>query len=362
MIVEHLELHDVRNYHDIAFDLASGVTAVLGNNGQGKTNFAEALAYLATLESFRGATTEALIRMGTESGVIRARLRVDDREILIEAELTRQGRQRVLVNRQRLTRTRDLLGMVRVSVFAPDDLAMIKDGPGERRRFLDDTLVALAVKHDATRLELDRIVRQRNTFLKQVGGAGRRPLDDTAELTLDVWDAKLAEVGDRLGQARAALVARLAPLSAQAYEDLAGIAVPVELRYEPTWRVTGLAAALTASRGEDLRRQVTTVGPHRDDVDIVLAGMPARTHASQGEQRTLALSLRLAAHRFITERVGTAPLLILDDVLSELDPQRSTALLAQLPPGQVIITSASPLPPDAKPDQIITIRNGQVVT
>lgn len=362
MIVEHLELHDVRNYRDIAFDLAPGVTAVLGNNGQGKTNFAEALGYLATLESFRGAAVDALIRMGAESGVIRARLHVDAREILIEAELTRQGRQRVLVNRQRLTRTRELLGMVRVSVFAPDDLAMIKDGPGERRRFLDDTLVALAVKHDATRLELDRIVRQRNTFLKQVGGAGRRTLDATADLTLDVWDAKFAEVGDRLGHARAALVARLAPLCAQAYEDLAGVPVPVELRYEPPWRVTGLASALVASRVEDLRRQVTTVGPHRDDVDIVLAGMPARTHASQGEQRTLALSLRLAAHRFISERIGTAPLLILDDVLSELDPQRATALLAQLPPGQVIITSASPLPPDAHPDQVIVIQDGRVVS
>jgi DNA replication and repair protein RecF len=361
MIVEHLELHDVRNYHDISFDLAVGVTAVLGDNGQGKTNLAEALAYLATLDSFRGATTDALVRVGAEQAVIRARLNVDDREVWIEAELSRQGRQRVLVNRQRLTRTRDLLGMVRVSVFAPDDLAMIKQGPGERRRFLDDTLVALAVKHDATRLELDRIVRQRNTFLKQVGG-GRGRLDDTEELTLEVWDAKLVEVGERLGHARAVLVAHLGPLTAQAYEDLAGTSVAVELRYEPAWRSVGLGAALKAARVDDLRRQVTTVGPHRDDVEFLLAGMPARTHASQGEQRTLALSLRLAAHRLITDRTGTAPLLVLDDVLSELDPSRATALLAQLPPGQVIITSASPLPPDARPDHTLVIRNGQVAS
>ncbi len=361
MIVEHLELHDVRNYHDIAFDLASGVTAVLGDNGQGKTNLAEALAYLATLDSFRGATSDALVRVGAEQGIIRARLNVDQREVWIEAELSRQGRQRVLVNRQRLARTRDLLGMVRVSVFAPDDLAMIKQGPGERRRFLDDTLVALAVKHDATRLELDRVVRQRNTFLKQVGGT-RASLDDTEELTLEVWDAKLVEVGERLGHARAVLVAHLTPLTAQAYEDLAGTPVAVELRYEPAWRTTGLASALKTARRDDLRRQVTTVGPHRDDVEFVLAGMPARTHASQGEQRTLALSLRLAAHRLITDRTGTAPLLVLDDVLSELDPHRATALLAQLPPGQVIITSASPLPPDAHPDQVLMIRNGKVVS
>lgn len=361
MIVEHLELRDVRNYHDIAFDLAEGVTAVLGDNGQGKTNLAEALAYLATLDSFRGATADALVRVGAEQAVIRARVNVDGRQVLIEAELNRQGRQRVLVNRQRLTRTRDLLGMVRVSVFAPDDLSMVKQGPAERRRFLDDTLVALAVKHDATRLELDRVVRQRNTFLKQVGG-GRHTLDDTETLTLDVWDAKLVELGERLGHARAVLVAHLAPLTAQAYEDLAGRPVALDLRYEPAWRAVGLSAALQQARRDDLRRQVTTVGPHRDDVEFVLAGMPARTHASQGEQRTLALALRLAAHRLITQRTGTAPLLVLDDVLSELDPSRATALLAQLPRGQVVITSASPLPPEARPDHVLTIRHGALVS
>lgn len=361
MIVEHLELRDVRNYHDIAFDLARGVTAVLGDNGQGKTNLAEALAYLATLDSFRGATADALVRVGAEQAVIRARVNVDGRQVLIEAELSRQGRQRVLVNRQRLTRTRDLLGMVRVSVFAPDDLSMVKQGPAERRRFLDDTLVALAVKHDATRLELDRVVRQRNTFLKQVGG-GRHTLDDTETLTLDVWDAKLVELGERLGHARAVLVAHLAPLTAQAYEDLAGRPVALDLRYEPAWRAVGLSAALQQARRDDLRRQVTTVGPHRDDVEFVLAGMSARTHASQGEQRTLALALRLAAHRLITQRTGTAPLLVLDDVLSELDPSRATALLAQLPPGQVVITSASPLPPEARPDHVLTIRQGALVS
>lgn len=362
MIVERLELHDLRNYHDATFTLAPGVTAIVGDNGQGKTNLAEALGYLATLESFRGATTDALVRVGAQQAIIRAHLQVDDREVLIEVELNRNGRQRVQVNRQRLNRQRDLLGMVRVSVFAPDDLAMVKEGPGVRRRFLDDTLVALAVKHDATRLELDRIVRQRNTFLKQVGGSARTSLDETAELTLDVWDAKLSEVGERLGYARSVLVAALTPLVAQAYEDLAGQPVPLELRYEPAWRAHGLAAALREARRDDLRRQVTSVGPHRDDVEIVLSGMPARTHASQGEQRTVALALRLGAHRLITDRTGTTPLLILDDVLSELDPNRSTALLNQLPPGQVMITSASPLPPDARPDQIIRLRQGAVVS
>ncbi len=357
MIVERIELVDFRNYEAATFDLTTGITAVLGRNGQGKTNLAEALAYLARLSSFRGAPPEALIRAGTEQSIVRATLRqLDGREVLIEAELTRVGRNRVQVNKQRLARTRDLLGVLRVSVFAPDDLVMVKGGPGERRTFLDDTLVALATKYDAARLELDRIVRQRNVLLKQANGR----LTDEVAMTLDVWDAKFAAVGDQFGHARATLVARCQPMVVEAYEQLAGEPVAVELRYEPEWRAGGLTAALAASRTDDVRRGVSTVGPHRDDVEIVLAGMPARTHASQGEQRTVALAMRLAAHRLVAERTGTTPILVLDDVLSELDPERATALLENLPPGQVVITSASPLPPAAHPDRVLHIVAGAV--
>lgn len=358
MIVERIELVDFRNYAHAHFELTPGVTAVLGRNGQGKTNLAEAIGYLATLSSLRGAPPEALIASDAAQAVVRASLRDDDgREVLIEAELTRSGRNRVQVNRQRLTRTRDLLGVVRVSVFAPDDLSMVKGGPGERRRFLDDTLVALATKYDAARLELDRVVRQRNVLLKQAGGR----LDADASTTLDVWDARLADVGGRFGHARATLVERCRPMVATAYDELAGESVDVGVVYDPPWRRTGLADALAASRNDDVRRGVSTVGPHRDDIELSLNGMPARTHASQGEQRTLALALRLAAHRLVAERTGSVPVLVLDDVLSELDPERSTALLANLPAGQVVITSASPLPPAAKPDRTLEITAGTVV-
>jgi DNA replication and repair protein RecF len=357
VLVTRLELVDFRNYSEAAFDLEDGVTAVLGRNGQGKTNFAEALAYLATLSSFRGAAPEAMIRVASDTAVIRASVRDDERSVLIEAELARAGRNRVQVNRQRLGRVRDLLGVVRVSVFAPDDLVIIKGAPSERRRFLDDTLVALATKYDAARLELDRVVRQRNTLLKQAAG---RLSGELAE-TLDVWDARMATVGDQFGHARATLVARCQPMVTDAYADLAGVAAPVALEYEPEWRRAGLAAALAAARDEDVRRGVSTIGPHRDDVAIVLGGMPARTHASQGEQRTLALALRLAAHRLVAERTGSTPVLVLDDVLSELDPERAAALLANLPAGQVVITSASPLPAAAHPDRVIEIAAGTVL-
>ena len=359
MIVSRLELVDFRNYANAAFDFQPGTTAVVGSNGQGKTNLAEAMAYLATLDSFRGAPLDALIRVGAESAVVRATVIHDDgREVLVELELTKNGRNRVLVNRQRLGRARDLLGVMRVTVFSPDDLAVVKEGPGERRRFLDDVLVGLALKYDALRLELDRIVKQRNMLLKQLGGR----LTDEAALTLDVWDSKMADVGDQFGHARAVLVARLTPLVIEAYEQLAQRPTGLELRYEPPWRQRGLALALAEGRAEDIRRGVSTIGPHRDDVELFIDGMPARTHASQGEQRTLALALRLGAHRLVTEKAGSAPVLVLDDVLSELDPGRCAALLRHLPPGQVVLTTAGVLPEAAHPDAILRIEAGMVMS
>ena len=356
MIVEHLELIDFRNYVSGSFDLTSGTTAIIGGNGHGKTNLAESLAYLATLSSFRGAPNDALVRAGAEQAVIRATVRHDDgRETLIEAELVAAGRNRVQVNRQKLVRVRDLLGSVRVTVFSPDDLILVKGGPGDRRRYLDDTLVALATKYDAVRLEIDRIVKQRNTLLKQ---AGR--LTDEIEATLDVWDQKFAEIADQFGYARATLVARITPMVHDAYEQLAGVATPIELTYEPGWRQVGLVAALQAVRDTDIRRGVSTVGPHRDELSFRINGLPSRTHASQGEQRTLALALRLAAHQLVTERTGTAPVLVLDDVLSELDDGRATALLEHIPPGQVIITTATELPSAAKADRILRVEAGKV--
>lgn len=357
MIVEHLEVVDFRNYTSGSFDLTSGTTLVVGDNGHGKTNLVEALGYLATLSSFRGAPNDALVRMGADTAVIRARVRHDDeRELLVEAEIAIAGRNRVQVNRQRLARSRDLLGTLRITVFSPDDLVLVKGSPSDRRRFLDDTLVALAVKYDAARLELDRIVRQRNTLLKQAGGR----LTDEIAVTLDVWDERFSAIADQFGHARATLVARLDPMVNEAYEQLAGTAVPIELVYEPPWRVTGLAAALVEARTTDIRRGSTTVGPHRDELTMGIGGRPARTHASQGEQRSLALALRLAAHRLVTDRTGSAPVLVLDDVLSELDDHRATALLSHLPPGQIVMTTATEIPAAARVDRVLRVHDGTV--
>ena len=358
MIIERLELVDYRNYVSATFELTGGTTVVVGDNGQGKTNFAEALAYLASLSSFRGAPAEALVRVGAEVAVVRAMLRDEDgRESLIEAELAPAGRGRVQVNKQRLARTRDLLGVVRVTVFSPDDLVLVKGAPADRRRFMDEALIALAIKYDSLRLELDRIVKQRNTLLRQVGGR----LDADAASTLDVWDAKFIETGEQFGRARAALVEQSHPHVADAYQELAGARTEIGMVYDPPWRSTGLATALADARPDDLRRAVSTVGPHRDELELRIADLPARTHASQGEQRTLALALRLGVHRLVADRTRSTPVLVLDDVLSELDTHRATALLRSLPAGQIVITTAGAIPAAASPDRVIRIEDGVVV-
>ena len=359
MIIKRLELQQFRNYAAAEIDLTDGVTAIVGSNGQGKTNLAESLGYLATLKSFRGVNTEAMIRSGAETAIIRANvLHPDGRDVLIEAELSREGKNRTQVNRQKLARSRDLLGIVRTTVFSPDDLDLIKGAPSLRREFLDDALVSVAVKNDAIIHEVERVVRQRNALLKQAGGR----VSNEIATTLDVWDEKLSAHGGELGDARAALIARLSEMVQFAYEELAEMATPVEMIYEPQWRKIGLSAALSAARNDDLRRAVTTVGPHRDDIDLYINGLPARTHASQGEQRTLALALRLAVHRCVAQEVGSSPILILDDVLSELDPQRSAALLRHFPVGQVLITTAGVLPDIAHIERVIKIRSGAVVS
>jgi DNA replication and repair protein RecF len=359
--VRRLWLTDYRSYAEADVSFAPGLTAVLGPNGQGKTNLLEAVAHLSLLSSFRGAPADALVRRGAQQAIVRAEAERDGRELLVEAELKPTGRDRVQLNRQPLRRARELAGTVLVSVFSPDDLSLVKEGPSGRRRYLDDLLVALDPAADRTRLELERVLKQRNALLKQSGG---RLTEDVAS-TLEVWDQKLVLAGEDLGRRRQDAVSRLAPEVAQAYRDLAAgpSAGPADaaITYDPPWLATGLAAALAEVQRDELRRGVSLVGPHRDELDLQLDGLLARTHSSQGEQRTFALALRLGAHRLVTAAAGTSPVLLLDDVFSELDPDRSAALLAHLPVGQAIITSAAGLPPDATPELVYEVRDGRVL-
>ena len=356
MHLRHLWLKDFRSYETVNLELTSGICAVLGPNGVGKSNLLEAVSYLALLESFRGAPTEAMILNGAAQGVVRGQVIDDQREQLIEAELLRNGRNRVLVNKQRISRNSDLTTAFRVSVFSPDDLEMVKGGPAGRRNYLDQVLVTLDPKHHSIRAEFDKALRQRNALLKQCRGR----LDDAAKFTLEVWDTKLIQSGEQLAEMREHLVDQLEPLVRQAYTDVASDRAATSLKYEAPWRKSGLEAALHAARDDEIRRGVTLVGPHRDDLYLELNAMAARTHASQGEQRSVALSLRLAAHRLVLLVSGSAPVLLLDDVFSELDPLRSAALLRSLPEGQTLLSTASGLPPGIVADQEIHIAAGTV--
>ena len=353
LILERLWLTDFRSHRSIDLGFSPGVTALIGPNGSGKTNIVEAIGWLMSMRSFRGAPNEALIHQQAEQAIARAQFRSDQRELLLEAELPRSGRLRFQMNRQRVQR-KDLLGVMSATVFAPDDLDLIKGSPSERRTYIDGVVVGLHPKNESIRAKVDKVLKQRNALLKGVHGR----LDDDAAFTLDVWDQKLSEAGDELGQLRAKALDELSPLVTAALQAVAGGDHKVQLRYAAPWLDAGLRDALGAARDDDVRRGVTTVGPHRDEVEVWLNAMPARTHASQGEQRSLALSLRLAGHELVRATTGVAPLLILDDVFSELDDGRSAALVAALPSGQTLLTSATDLPPGAIADTTLRLSDG----
>jgi DNA replication and repair protein RecF len=362
--LERLWLTDFRNYeHAELVPAPDGLTVVTGANGEGKTNLLEAVGYLATLRSFRGAPAEALVRAGSDSAVVRAEGRRERRNLLIEAEVRPAGRDRVRLNRQPLRRSRDLLGALQVTVFAPDDLDIVKGGPAGRRRYLDDLLVSLHPRHDAAQAEVERVLRQRNALLKSVAGRGRPGPEVTR--TLDVWDAKLADAGEALAAARRGLAAALEPRVAASYRRLAEAAglggrSSIRLAYQASWEGP-LAAALARARDDDLRRALTTVGPHRDELGLWVRDLPARTHASQGEARSLALGLRLGGHQLVGERIASSPILLLDDVFSELDAHRSAALLDGLPDGQALLTTAGALPAGARPAAVVRVDDGKLL-
>ena len=365
MAVTALWLTDFRCFAEAVFEPdPEGLTVLRGENGAGKTSVLEAVGWLATQRSFRGATRDVVVRGGAERAVVRAETLEGTRQQLVEAEIPRDRPARIQVNRQTARRRAQLAESLRVSVFSPEDLAVVQGGPSGRREYLDDILVARHPRYEALVGEVERVLRQRAALLHQAGGRHHPEVLST----LDVWDSRLAASGEALADARAELVATLGPFVARAHGRLAGPdaaageggAGRVELAYRRSW--TGpLADALAGARQEDLRRQATSVGPHRDELELTLAGRPARSQASQGEQRSVALSLRLAAHQLATEDQGVAPVLLLDDVFSELDARRAEALVAQLPAGQVLLTTAVDPPTVVAPDRVVDVRGGRLV-
>ncbi len=366
MHVATVELTDFRCYESVRLDLPPAVIALTGANGQGKTSLLEAIGWLALGRSFRGVPDAALVRAGTEQAIVRAVVADGERVRQVDVELHAVGRHRLQVNGHPLARTRDLTGTLRVTVFAPDDLQLVKGGPGTRRVYLDELLTSSVPRYAGVRADLDRVLRHRNALLR--GGARDREATDT----LDIFDAQLVKAGGELIRGRLRLLDRLRPAVDHAYRRLAAEREGIDATYQGEWSPeppapelvdAQLGAALEQRRAQELDRRVTLVGPQRDEWRLTIGGRDSRTHASQGEQRTLALALRLAAHQVLGDVVGTPPVLLLDDVFSELDAERSRLLIESLPPaGQTIVTTAGVIPEGIIPSVHLHVRDGRITT
>ncbi|MGS0685563.1 DNA replication/repair protein RecF [Nakamurella sp. GG22] len=351
MFARHLSLSDYRSWAAAEVPLHPGVNVLIGRNGTGKTNLVEALGYLATLSSHRVASDAPLIRRGAERAVVRAAVVSDDRELLLEVEITTGRANRARINRSPLTRARDILGVLRTVLFAPEDLALVRGDPSERRKFLDEVLIMRAPRLAGVRADYDRVLKQRNALLK-TAGAARRSGGNLA--TLDVWDEHLAEVGAQLVHARLGLVAELRPHVQAAYADVAGSDQLVDVVYRSSIPLTpddpgvpgievlhaAMLAELGRVRSSELDRGISLIGPHRDELEMLLAGGPAKGYASHGESWSFALSLRLGAFALLRSD-GVDPVLVLDDVFAELDVTRRERLAALVADAdQVLITAA----------------------
>ena len=346
VLVRHVSLADVRNYASLEVGLEPGVNAFVGPNGQGKTNLVEAVAYLSTLGSHRVATDAPLIRQGAERALIRADVVRDDRSLLLEVELIPGKANRARINRSPAAKARDILGILRTVVFAPEDLALVKGDPSERRRFLDDLLVQRQPRLAGTRGDYDRVLKQRNALLKSSGVARRANLDDVVR-TLEAWDDHLARLGAEIITARRELTVLLTPRAAEAYQSLVPGSDTIDLQYRSiiddvdiSDPVDALVAEMGRRRKEELDRGITLVGPHRDDLVMTLGPNPIKGYASHGESWSAALALRLSAYDLLTEESG-APVLVLDDVFAELDARRRAHLAERVATApQVLITAA----------------------
>lgn len=350
MFVSRLSLTEFRSYPTLDLELPAGVCLFLGANGQGKTNLVEAVGYISGLSSHRVAADAALVRFGAQCAVIRAVIERDGRSLTAEVEINPGRANRARLAGAPLRRPRELLGTLRTVTFAPEDLAMVKGDPGERRRFLDELLVARTPRFAAVRADYERVLKQRNSLLKTASAARRSGGADLR--TLDVWDEHLVSAAAALVAGRLELLEALRPHLDKSYAALApeGGAVRAEYRFsagaegpvipDRDLLTAALAAAIAANRPSEIERGVSLVGPHRDDLLLSIGDLPARGYASHGESWSLALALRLAGYELLRAE-GAEPVLVLDDVFAELDTGRRERL-ADLAGGaeQVLVTAA----------------------
>ena len=372
MHVSRLTLHDFRSYDTVEIDLEPGATAFIGSNGQGKTNLVEAIDYLSRLDSHRVSGDAPLVRAGSERAVVRADVVRGDRTALLELEITPGKSNRARINRGALPRTRDLIGVLRTVMFSPEDLALVKGDPSDRRKFLDSLLVLRTPRLAGVRADYDRVLKQRNTLLKSA--RGRRNVEIA---TLDIWDENLARTGAELVSTRLLLLDALAPHLAEAYVRVAAASAPdrrvVTATYKPSLELdTGvrdqetirlaLLDEIARRRGDEMDRGISLVGPHRDEVLLMIGDLPAKGYASHGEAWSLALALRLASFELLRED-DDDPVLILDDVFAELDQGRRQQLAELVGDAEQVLVTAAVADdvPDALKGHRFNVSGGEVV-
>jgi DNA replication and repair protein RecF len=358
--VDHLQLTDFRSYGSVDLPLQAGVTTFVGANGQGKTNLVEAIEYLSTMSSHRVASEVPLVRSGAARAVVRAKVQAgldDARQLTLELEINPGKANRAKLNRSPLRQAREIVGLLRTVVFSPVDIAIVKGDPSERRRFLDDLIVARWPRLAGVRADYERVLKQRNTLLKSLSGRARGgPPPPDAEATLEVWDTHLARAGGELLEARLVTLADLAPHVSKAYADIAPANNDAAVEYrasvdldatrdadQPTARAdlsAALMAGMAERRAEEIQRGVSLVGPHRDDIVLSLGMLPAKGYASHGESWSFALALRLGGFHLLRAD-GVEPVLVLDDVFAELDSVRRERLASGVRVAeQVLVTAA----------------------
>ena len=385
MHVARLSLTDYRNYERAELVLAPGATVFVGRNGQGKTNLVESIGYLATLGSHRVSGDQALIRAGADAAIVRALLTHGDRELLVELQLNRQGANRAQLNRSPV-KTRELPRYAHSVLFAPEDLAIVRGEPSVRRRMLDELLVQRTPRLSGVMADYERVLRQRNSLLKS---ARARGLAADRLPTLDIWDERLVELGSELIDQRVTLIDELRAPVADAYRSIVDADHAPELR--PSLSIDGadpddegladaaakadptvddvdtrhrFTEALRVLRPKELERGITLVGPHRDDVVLLLNGLPAKGYASHGESWSFALALRLASAELLRRDSTTGdPVLVLDDVFAELDRMRRERLAAAIGGFEQVLVTAAVLEdvPEPLTARIVHIDAGRIV-
>ncbi len=332
MFIESIELKDFRNYKTLSMDLSPGTNIFYGDNAQGKTNLLEAMYICCTTRSHRGSKDKEIIRFGEDESHIKLFVRKGGVPYRIDMHLRRNGSKGVAINGVPIHKASELFGIVNIVFFSPEDLNIIKRGPSERRRFLDMELCQLNKVYVRESIGYNRVVNQRNKLLKEL------PYRPEYESTLDAWDEQLVSYGSKIISYRQDFVEQLNDIIKDIHPELSGKSEDLEIFYEPDVEIRNFKDKLKKNRDTDIRQKVTTTGPHRDDIRFSVNGNDIRKFGSQGQQRTAALSLKLAEIELVKRTVNDYPILLLDDVLSELDGNRQEHLLSEIRHIQTMIT------------------------